>query len=399
VAGQQQGVKLVHITTVPESLFFLSGQVRWMKEKGLEVHAISSPGEMLDQFGEQEEIATHAVEMARRIDIRGDLKALAKMCRCLRNIHPQIVHAHTPKGGLLGTMAARITGVPVRIYHIHGLPFMTATGAKKTILQWTEKVSCGFAGQVLCVSPSIREVVVKNGLCPELKVKVIKDGSINGVDATLKLNPRNINASERLRSRHKHGIPPDSLVIGFVGRVIRDKGIAELAQAWSELRDEYPNLHALIVGPFEPQDPAPPDAEAILRSDPRIHLTGMDWNIPPLYAAMDIVVLPTYREGFPGVPLEAGAMELPVVATDVPGCVDAIIDGETGILIPPRDSKALAVALHTYLNDADLMRRHGAAGRERALRDFAPEGIWEATYGEYCRMLSEVGLHVDKTPV
>jgi len=391
VAGRQQTIKLVHITTVPESLFFVSGQVRWMKSKGIEVYAISSPGEMLEQFGKQEEVPTYAVEMARAIDIPGDLKALITMCRCLRKIRPTIIHAHTPKGGLLGTVAARIIGVPVRIYHIHGLPLMTAVGAKKTILQWTEKVSCDLAGQVLCVSPSIRNVVIDKQLCPASKIKVIRGGSINGVDAVSKFNPQRMNASERYHIRQKYGISTEALVIGFVGRVVRDKGIAELTQAWSELRNEYPSLHMLIVGPFEPQDPAPPETETILRSDPRIHLTGMDWNTPPLYAAMDIVVLPTYREGFPGVPLEAGAMELPVVATDVPGCVDAVIDGETGILIPPRDSQALAVVLRTYLNDPDLMKKHGKAGRERALRDFAPEGIWEATYNEYCRMLSEVG--------
>jgi glycosyltransferase involved in cell wall biosynthesis len=165
-----------------------------------------------------------------------------------------------------------------------------------------------------------------------------------------------------------------------------------LAAAWRLLREEYPEAHLLIVGPFETRDPIPAEEVASLHADSRVHLTGVDWNTPPLYSAMDVVALPTYREGFPNVPLEAAAMGLPVVATSVPGCIEAVHDGVTGLLIPPRDSAALAAALSSYLDDQDMRIEHGRAGRERVLQEFRQEELWEAILEEYRRLLGREGL-------
>src|SRR5262249_8583139 len=326
-------VRLVHITTVPDSLDFFTGQIGHMKERGLEVQAISSPGEALDQFAAREQIMVHALEMPRRITPLRDLRAVARLWRLLRRRRPDIVHAHTPKGGLLGMIGAWLARVPVRIYHLHGLPMMTATGLKRTLLRWSEKVACLLAHQVLCVSHSLQDVAVAEGLCPADKIKVLLSGSINGVDAEDTFNPERVGATARAAVRAHHGIPPDAPVIGFVGRVVRDKGLIELAEAWRLLQKEFPSLHLLVVGPFEPQDPVPADVIQLLRSDPQIHLTGLCLDVPPLYAAMDVAVLPTYREGFGIVAIEAAAMELPVVATRIPGCVDAVEDGVTGTLV------------------------------------------------------------------
>jgi glycosyltransferase involved in cell wall biosynthesis len=181
-------------------------------------------------------------------------------------------------------------------------------------------------------------------------------------------------------------------VVGFVGRIVRDKGIAELVAAWKTLRAEFPNLHLLMVGSFEPQDAVSPDVENLLTSDERIHLTGIVYNTAPVYAAMDILTLPTYREGLPNVPLEAAAMELPVVATLIPGCIDAVQDGVTGTLVPPRNAEALADAIRMYLHDSELRRQHGQVGRDRVLREFRQEAIWEAVYQEYLQLLQQQGL-------
>ncbi len=383
---------LVQITTVPVSLGFFTGQIGYMKARGFEIQAISSPGADLKKFAEREQVAVHAVEMPRRITPLRDLVAIFRLWRTLRRIRPAIVHAHTPKGGLLGTTAAWLARVPVRIYHMHGLPFTTASGYKRLLLRWSEQVACRLAHQVFCVSHSVREVALAESLCRPEKIKVLLRGSINGVDAAHRFNPANLGQNARKDTRSSHGIPADALVVGFVGRFVRDKGIAELAGAWRTLREEFLALHLLVVGPFEPQDPVPPQVEALLRGDPRIHLTGMVDDTPPLYAAMDIVALPTYREGFPNIPLEAAAMALPVVATRIPGCVDAVEDGVTGTLVPPRDATALADAIRTYLNHPELRRKHGQAGRQRVLRDFRPEAIWEALYQEYVRLLREKGL-------
>jgi hypothetical protein len=201
----QKLVKLLQITTVPETLSFLKGQTGYMKARGFEVHALSSPGEFLTEFAESEQVSVHAVKMQRRITPLQDIYAIFQVWLHLRQIRPQIVHAHTPKGGLVGTISAWLAGVPVRIYHIRGLPFMTATGYKRLLLRWSEKVSCLLANQVLCVSHSIREVAVAE-ICPADKVKVLLGGSGNGVDASGKFNPAQVGEHTRQETRKKYGI-------------------------------------------------------------------------------------------------------------------------------------------------------------------------------------------------
>ncbi len=382
-------IRLLHVTTVPQSLGFLREQVRYVQKEGFNVHVLSSPGESLERFGTEEQVVTHAVSMPRRITPLRDLWTLGRLCRILRRVRPDIVHGHTPKGGLLAMLAAWCCGVPVRVYHIHGLPLMTASGWRRRLLRWTEKTACLFAQQVFCVSASVRQVAVEEGLCPAEKVRVLLDGSIDGMNAD-RFDRTKLSPETQRRVREQYGIPPDALVLGFVGRVVRDKGLIELAEAWQRLRMEFPDAHLLIVGGTEPQDPIPPDVEDRLHNEPRIHQAGTVRDTISLYAAMDLVVLPSYREGFPIVPLEAAAMELPVVATRIPGCVDAVQDGVTGTLVPVRDAGALADAIRHYLRDPVLRLQHGAAGRQRVLRDFRPEKMGQAVYSEYRRLLASV---------
>jgi len=330
--------------------------------------------------------------MIRRITPLRDLVAIFQLWQQLRIIRPQIVHAHTPKGGLLGMIAAWLVQVPVRIYSIHGLPLMTATGYRHILLRWSEKVSCFLAHRVFCVSHSVREVVVVEGLCSASKVKVLAHGSFNGVDVTGRFNPKNTGEHIRLEVRRKYGIPDDALVLGFVGRIVRDKGLVELVEAWKILCEEFPTLYLLVVGQFELEDSVPSEVEKLLRTNPRICLTGQVDDIPPLYAVMDVVALPSYREGFGLVAIEASAMALPVVATNIPGCVDAVQDGVTGILVPPRDAQALTEAIYKYLHDPAQRRQHGQAGRERVLRHFRHEPIWKAMHQEYVCLLHQKGL-------
>jgi lipopolysaccharide/colanic/teichoic acid biosynthesis glycosyltransferase len=381
--------RLIHITTVPLTLGFLRGQVGFMKSRGYQVRVISSPGPLLDAFAARERVRAVALPMERRIAPGRDLVALGRLWRRLRRLHPQIVHAHTPKGGLLGTLAAWLAGVPVRIYHIHGLPLMTAGGIRRRLLRRVEWLCCRFAGQVYCVSHSLRDVVLAEGLCPPGKVKVLLGGSINGVDAEGRFDPAWFGAETRRQVRDRHGIPHEAPVVGYVGRIVGDKGITELVAAWQALRGEFPDLHLLVVGPFESQDPIPPAVDHVLRTDPACHLTGQVEDPAPEYAAMDVLVLPSYREGLGYTLIEAGAMGLPVVASRIPGCVDAVDDGRTGLLVPPRDAPALAGAIRRYLADADLRKTHGAAGRARVLAEFRSEAIWDAMAAEYARLLRE----------
>lgn len=389
---REPDIPLLHVTTVPMSLTFLTGQVEYMERRGFRFHALSSPGAELDAFGARHGVPVHAVEMPRSITPLRDLSAVREIRAVIRAVRPAIVHAHTPKGGLLGMLAARAEEVPVRIYHMRGLPMTGAAGAKRELLRWTERLSCRLAHRVLCVSRSLRDVAVAERLCSPTRIRVLAGGSGQGVDATGRFDPAGPGTEARAGTRARLGIPADAVVVGFVGRLVRDKGVMELSRAWAALRDDHPDCHLLLVGPFEPQDPVPAETERALREDPRVHLTGLDWNTPPLYAAMDLVVLPSYREGFPNAPLEAAAMRLPVVATRIPGCIDAVANGRTGRLVPPGDAAALCDAIRAYLNDPALRRLHGEAGRARVLREFRPEAIRDEIAAEYLALLRQRGL-------
>jgi glycosyltransferase involved in cell wall biosynthesis len=377
---------LVHITTVPLSFGFLKGQIGYGLTQGLHITAIASPGDELDAFQRETGVAVAAVPMARRITPVRDLVSIWMIVRLLRRLRPHIVHAHTPKGGLLGMIAAWLARVPVRVYDVWGLPYTTATGLRRFLLVWSERVSCALAHRALSVSHSLRKQAIDDRICRAEKVAVFLHGSGHGVDATGRFDPNAVPDARR-GTRDQLGIPSDAVVVGYVGRIVRDKGLVELVGAWARLRDRYPTLHLLVAGRFEPQDPVPSDVEAVLRNDPRIHLAGWATDTPALYAAMDLVTLPTYREGFPNVPLEAAAMSRPVIATLVPGCVDAVEDGVTGTLVPARNAAALADAIARYVDDPDRRNAHGRAGRERVLRDFRREPLWEALHGEYQRLL------------
>ncbi len=383
--------RLLHVTTVPMTLHFVAGHVVEARSRGFEVHVLSSPGEALDGFARDLLVQAHAVPMARRIAPLADLAALARMIGVMRRVRPTIVDAHTPKGGLLAMVAAALCRVPVRVYHQHGLPLMTATGLKRRLLGATERLACRLAHQVFCVSGSLRDVLVSEGLCPPGRIEVLEHGSIDGVEAERTFNPAAVSAETTARARARYQIPPDAPVIGFVGRVVRDKGVVELAGAWRLLREEYPSLHLLMAGPLEREDPIPAEVERALREDPRVHLAGMVHDMPAVYRAIDLLVLPTYREGFPTAPLEAAAMGLPVVATRIPGCVDAVREGETGLLVPARDATALTAAIRRYLDDADLRRQHGESGRRRVRRDFDPARVRGALFQAYLRLLGRRG--------
>lgn len=384
--------RVVHIMTSPLFLNFFRGQAAYMKERGIYLIFVTSPGDLLERFVQQEKVEAYTVCMHRRITPLQDLFALSRLCRILRSIRPHIVHAHTPKGGLLGMLAARLCRIPVRIYHIHGLPYLTARGVKRLILCWSEKVACRLAHQVLCVSHSVWLIVVGAKLCPANKVKVLASGSAQGVDAEGLFNPHRIPSSERQRLLAETGIPEDALVVGFVGRIVHDKGMSELARAWRRLRREYPQLHLLLVGDYETQDAVSDEVRNFFDSDCRVHVTGWLENTAPYYALMHLLVLPSYREGFPYTPLEAAAMELPVVATDIPGNRDAVENGKTGTLVPPYDAEALAWAIRRYLDNPLLRQQHGRAGRERVLRLFRQEILWQALYEEYVSLLQDENI-------
>jgi glycosyltransferase involved in cell wall biosynthesis len=380
----EAGRLLVHITTIPATLHFLKGQPRYMAENlGLSTHAISSPGSDFEAFLAREPgVVPHEIPMERRIAPLRDWLGLVALTARLRRLRPSIVHTHTPKAGLLGALAARLARVPLVIHHIHGGVWLGASGFRRTVGRWTDRVTCALAHRVLCVSESVRERLVYEGLCPAEKVAVLCRGSINGVDAEGEFDPDRV-AEQRAVVRQELGIPEHAVVVGFVGRLTPEKGIAELMAAWRELSPSKQDLHLLLVGEQDSVTPLPQGMLCEWRAGARVHMTGMTWDTPRLYAAMDLFVLPTYREGFPVVLLEAAAMGLPIIATRVPGCIDAVVEGRTGVLVPPRDVAGLTAALRGMVADPALRAALGSAARERVLREFQPRLLWQALASEY----------------
>lgn len=388
--ANDEPIRVTHVATVPMSLLFLRGQPAYMRARGFELRAVTSPGPELDAFGRAEGVPVHAVSMPRRITPIGDLVSLTRLVLHFRQTRPDIVHAHTPKGGLLGTIAAALAGVPVRIYHMRGLPLMGERGARRALLTVTERVSCALATEVFCVSRSLRDVSIELRLAAPEKVRVLAGGSGQGVDARGRFDPDRLDPDARRRARAGLGIPDDALVFGFVGRVVRDKGLRELASAWAGVREALPHARLLVVGPRDGSD-VEPSVLGALDSDSRVHaIPVFTDDTPAAYAAMDVVVLPTYREGFPNVPLEAASMRLPVIATRIPGCVDAVEDGITGTLVPARDAAALEQAMLRYGRDPSLRMDHGRTGRARVVREFAREAIWAAMADRYAALHRDV---------
>lgn len=389
--GRSRNVTLLHISTDPRTLGFLLRQMSFVRSKGWNVETLASPGDYAATV-ESASFPFHAVRMHPRINPVSDLISIARLLSSIRRIRPLIVHAHTLKAGFLGMLAASLCRVRVRIFHVHGLPHLAATGIRRGLLKSATTVACRLAHRVYCVSPSVRQILVEHRICGEQKVIVPSRGSCDGVDAIESFNPALVEGVEIARFRSGHSIPLEALTVAFIGRLVPHKGLVELSRAWASLRSTYPDVHLLIVGGEESADPLPDDTRDIFRNDPRVHMTGFVANTRLVYAAADIVTLPSWYEGFPTVLLEAAAMKVPVVATAIPGSIDAVEHDLTGTLVPVRAPQLLADAIGRYLQNPELRCLHGDAARKRVVRDFQSRPIWQAIWKDYRSMLQRLGI-------
>lgn len=370
--------RLVYVTTVPlTARFLLRGQLAQMRAWGFDVHVVSSPGPDLDAVREREGVTVHALPMPRDTgDPKGDALALARLTRLFLRLKPDIVNAGTPKAGLLGMMAARVTRVPVRIYLLRGLRLETTSGRLRALLGGTERVAAACARDVVCVSASLRDVFVEGGYAPASKCLVLGAGSSNGVDvARFGRSAENEAAGRALR--REAGIPADASVVGFAGRMVADKGIEPLLDAMDQVRRSRPDTHLVMVGDDMAGESIAPAIRVRVSADARNHVLPRTDELGPFYASLDVLAFPSLREGFPNVPVEAAAAGCPVVGFRSTGVVDAIVDGVTGRIVDCA-AEPLAVGVLGYLDDPALARAHGEAGRERVIRDFAPATVWAA---------------------
>lgn len=380
--------RILLAVTSAVSVPLLRGQARFLRQAGFDVYVVSARGPELEQAA-QEGATSLAVPMKREISPLSDLVSLLRLCGVMWRVRPVLTNVGTPKAGLLAGLAARLTGVPCRIYTLRGLRAESAIGLKRKLLMFIERLACRCAQQVLCVSPSLRERAVGLGLVDREKTLVPGAGSSNGIDAT-HFAPTPERLARAAELRRSLGVPENALVIGFAGRLTRDKGVPELLQAFNSLRAGQPDLYLLLLGSLEEGDPLSPSAREALRG-PNLLLAGEVADPADHLHAMDVVVLPTHREGFPNLVLEAHAAGKPVVTTRATGAVDSVLDGVNGLLVPVGEVHALAEAIARLLRDPSLRLRLGQAGRERVLRDFRPETIWQAQLETYLRLLTQNG--------
>ena len=391
----QRGPRLVYLLTDSLACGFLRGQAGYLRECGFDITVVSSPGEGLQRIANQEGVRAQAVPMQREIAPLADVRSLLQLVRLLRRLRPEIVNAGTMKAALLGMTAAWLAGVPVRIYTLHGLRLETTTGLKRSILHWAEWWTTRLAHRVICVSKSLKEVYTDLVPAAARKATVLGAGSCNGVDPG-RFEPVETLRRQAAQLRTQWEIEPDAPVIGFVGRLVRDKGIEELAEAFQRVRRRHPRARLVLLGDFESGDPVAAEVQQQLRDDAAVILPGFVQETAPYYFLMDVFVLPSYREGLPSVPLEAALAEVPVVGFRSTGIVDSVVDGETGMLVPRGDVDALSHAIATYLDNAELRRQHGQAGRRWVLDVFRPQRVWQALLDEYVRCLESRNLPLPK---
>lgn len=376
---------LIMVTSSITAVAFLRGQLAYLSSRGFAVRLAATPDERLVAFAATEGVDVTPVSLRRHISLGADLVALLKLARTLRRIEPNldIMDVGTPKAGLIGGLAAVLARVPCRVYTLHGLRLEGAMGLRRILLYVTEWIACRAAHVIVCVGPSLEKRVHALHLAPQNKTIVLADGTCNGVDTKYFSPPE---ARQSHEAREDYGIPHDAVVVGFLGRLGRSKGVADLFEAIKLLSVRHSNVRLLLVGGLDEVEPLPEHLMGDLRADPHVIFHGWTEKTVTAYHCMDVFVLPSYREGFPYAPMEAAATALPTVVTRVTGSVDAVDDGVTGITVPARDPQALAQAIECLIRDLALRQRYGAAGRERVIQRFGSERIWSARTAFYANL-------------
>lgn len=365
-----RNARLVYVVTAPVSAqALLRGQLEWMDQRGYDVHLITSEGPGLDEVRARRCATVHLVDFRREISPLRDLLALVQLTLLLHRLRPDIVNYSTPKASLLTSLAARALGIPRRVYVVRGLRLEGARSRlKRFVLITSERTAIRSATDVFAVSPSLARALQTHNLAAPGKVRVPGPGSSNGVDVSRSTAV----VPERVATlRADLGLSADDVLVGYVGRIAEDKGLGELCSALQHhgLRD----AHLLTVGKVE--DPGLAARLAALGR--RWHHVDFTPHVLEHMACSDVFALPTYREGFPNVVLEASSLGIPVVTTTATGAVDSVVTEETGLLVPPGEVEPLAAALERLVRDPRLRRTLGEGGRRFAAR-FDPHDVWRA---------------------
>lgn len=381
--------KLIRITTVPVSLLILlKNQLTFMSDH-YEVIAVSSGGEILDQVAKQAGVRTLAVEMTRKITPLKDIAALWNLYKLIKREKPKYVHTHTPKAGLLGMIAAWLAGVPLRLHTVAGMPLLESDGIKRKILDFVEKMTYRFATKVYPNSHQLKKIIIENNYCDPSKLHVIGNGSSNGIDTShfdpqLLLNKDAGSVDAKNILRESYGIPKTAIVYCFIGRMVKDKGIKELVSSFIKINNTRPNTRLILVGPFENDlDPLDAYTDNQVKKHPAIIWVGFQKDVRPYLVASDVFVFPSYREGFPNVVMQSGAMGLPSIVSNINGCNEIVVDHENGLIIPPKDEVELYHAMAELHDNSSLREKLAKNSRPMILSRYDQNYIWGELLREY----------------
>ena len=371
--------KLIIITTVPMSLATLvKGQAKYLSSY-FDVKLVTSFSEKNQEISKDEGVELKSIDMTRQITIIKDLKALIELYKYFKNQKPDIVYTFTPKAGLLGMMASFLSRVPVRIHNVVGMPLMEATGKKFILLKFIERLTYFFSTNLFCNSFGLKKFINEN--LTKKDVKVIAQGSINGVDTEFFKNTKTLDEKELIRDKFK--IDKKDFVITFVGRIVKDKGINELIEAFVDLSKKYNNLKLLLVGDYEEHlNPIKNENKILIDSLDSIITVGFQNDIRDFLSITDLFVLPSYREGLPNSLIEAGSFGIPLLATNINGCNEIIDDGITGILVEKKSAKKLEEAIDKLLEDKELYNSIKLKVRDRIIEKYEQKYFWNELKNE-----------------
>ena len=373
--------KLIRITTVPISIEkLLENQPKYFS-KFFDITIVSSDKSELEKLGKKQGVKTFCLPLTRKITPFKDIIAIFKLYFFLKRENPKIVHSHTPKAGFVGMTASFFAGVPIRMHTVAGLPLMERKFIKKKVLIFIEKLTYLFATNVYSNSKKLMEFILSKKFCSKRKIKTLANGSSNGIDT--KYFSDNISFISKNKLLDTLKILKNDFVFCYVGRVVKDKGINELVSAFNELNLKNKNCKLIIVGKIENEtNPVSKSTMGIIKKNKNILLTGFKNDVRPYLSIGNCFVFPSYREGFPNVLMQAGAMDLPCIATNINGCNEIIQDNINGFLIPPKNIDALVKAMQKIM-DKKLIIKLSKNSRLMVKEKYDQKYFWKKLLIEY----------------
>ncbi|MCS3868288.1 glycosyltransferase involved in cell wall biosynthesis [Chryseobacterium ginsenosidimutans] len=384
-------MKIIRTSTVPLSLnVLLKGQLKFLNEF-YDIVGISSEGELLDEVEQREGIKTIEVNMERGISPLKDLTSLYKLYKILKTEKPVIVHSITPKAGLLTMLSAKMAGVPIRVHTFTGLIFPTRKGMIQKLLIGMDKLLCSAATHIYPEGEGVKQDLIDYKITSKY-LKVIGNGNVNGIDLE-HFSPDRVSQAQKEFLRKKLNIKNEDFIFVFVGRLVGDKGINELVKAFfllNKTKDPQHRFKLLLVGPLEQElDPLPEDILYEIKNNPDIIDVGFQKDVRPYFAISDVLAFPSYREGFPNVVMQAGAMGLPSIVSDINGCNEIIVEGENGTIVPAKNSKKLSEAMKMMVSDSDYYEKLEVNARPMIESRYEQSVVWNALLNEYKGLLQE----------